>query len=154
MCDDINIQIILTRKVHNNRSRLLLTYSNKVNRLFKTWWLPKVKKGEVIGLERRFLCVSWFARYDKSFALDPFWPKEEREEWVMMLACFFFSNKNPSGWPAYRSHWKLWNSLNPVFLWFICKSSEAKESRVTGAHEYICGFPKWWWCECGKFCVF
>ena len=51
MCDDINIQIILTRKVHNNRSRLLLTYSNKVNRLFKTWWLPKVKKGKSLVLK-------------------------------------------------------------------------------------------------------
>ena len=77
--------------------------------------VAKSEKGEVIGLERRFLCVSWFARYDKSFGLDPF-DQKEREEWVMMLACFFFSNKNPSGWPAYRSHWKLLSSLNPVFL--------------------------------------
>ena len=50
-----------------------------------------MKKGEVIGLERRFLCVSWFARYDKSFALDPFWPKEEREKngWWCWPASFF-----------------------------------------------------------------
>ena len=92
-------------------------YSKSKPSFNMAWWLPKVKKGEVIGLERRFLCVSWFARYDKSFALDPFdQKKREREEWVMMLACFFFSNKNPSGWPAYRSHWRLWNSLNLVFL--------------------------------------
>ena len=98
-------------------------YSKSKPSFNMAWWLPKVKKGEVIGLERRFLCVSWFARYDKSFALDPFdQKKREREEWVMMLACFFFSNKNPSGWPAYRSHWRLWNSLNLVFFNDLLKS--------------------------------
>ena len=139
MTSTINIQIILTRKVHNNRSRLLPTYSKKVNRLFfKTWWLPKVKKGEVIGLERRFLCVSWFARYDKSFALDPFWPKEEREKngWWCWPASFFpikiqVDDRRTTGHTGnYGIHWILF------LLWFICKSSEAKESRVTGAHAY------------------
>ena len=92
-------------------------YSKSKPSFNMAWWLPKVKKGEVIGLERRFLCVSWFARYDKSFALDPFdQKKREKNGWWCWPASFFpikiqVDDRHTGHTGDYGIHWILFFSM-------------------------------------------
>ena len=139
------MNVVFWRKKYIYKSCKVSTQKSKSS--FLTWWLPKVKKGEVIGLERRFLCVSWFARYDKSFALDPFWPKEEREKngWWCWPASFFpikiqVDDRRTGHTGNYGIHW---------ILFFYDLFVNHRRKRRAGVHVYGDSQN-----DGDKFCVF